>query len=366
GVDVDAIVATAAAELEAQMAGQDDNDNDNDNDEEEQEEQDAPPTFPQRRWQPLPRRSLSDFSSDAAFAAGDMVIARECARGGKSALIGPLTLTGHYATRRGVLHHIDILGRHPRDRIPARTSQASSGGTLMVHHPTLGEYTELSARARTPVYAKDAAAILGLLDVAPGERVLEAGTGNGALTLYLARAVGSHGLVDTVERSAAASQHAQSLVAGFRRAQFAPQVRFHVGSVDAVVQQLAEPHRESQGFPRDNLVAPLFSGAVLDLPTPWTVLPHVYRVLCTDRFVVCYLPSMSQVMELVRACAPWPLLVEDVVEVVWRRWDVRAAVVRNPEPNSGSLEEAPPMVCRPTHTPTGHTAFLVQLRKCAA
>ncbi|KAJ1719794.1 hypothetical protein LPJ53_005499 [Coemansia erecta] len=326
-----------------------------------------------RRQQPRWQRRLSGPSSPSAFAPGDMVIVRECARGGRSALIGPLSASGRYATRRGVLRHADILGRHTRDRVAAHTSQASAsgGGTFMVHHPTLAEYAELSARARTPVYAKDAAAITALLDLAPGERVLEAGTGNGALTMYLARAVGPQGLVDTVERSPAASAHAQGLVAGFRRGQLAPQVRFHVGSVDAVVDGLAAPHladrpREAEEG-KDNLLAPLFDAAVLDLPTPWTLLPHVYRVLRTDRFVVCYLPSMSQVIELVRACARWPLLVEDVVEVVWRQWDVRVAVVRNPEPGSqADGSAAPPMVCRPTHTPTGHTAFLVRLRKCAA
>ncbi|KAJ2781745.1 hypothetical protein GGI15_003129 [Coemansia interrupta] len=326
---------------------------------------------------PSSLRGLAGVRSLSAFMPGDMVIVRECARGGKAALIGPLAPAGRYATRRGVLLHADILGQHARDRVVAHASQASSRGTFMVHHPTLAEYAELSARARTPVYAKDAAAITAMLDVAPGDRVLEAGTGNGALTLYLARAVGPQGCVDTVERSAEASGHARRLVEGFGRGRLAPQVRFHVGAVDAVAHALAQAHLADHPPPpppqpqppenaKDNLLAPLFDGVVLDLPTPWAVLPHVYRVLRTDRYAVCYLPSMSQVIELVRACARWPLLVEDVVEVVWRRWDVRAAVVRNPEPAAAPDDGLPPMVCRPTHTPTGHTAFLVRLRKCAA
>ncbi|KAJ2709351.1 hypothetical protein H4R19_004297, partial [Coemansia spiralis] len=57
------------------------------------------------------------------------------------------------------------------------------------------------------------------------------------------------------------------------------------------------------------------------------------------------------VMDLVRSCRAWPLLVEDVVEVDWREWVVKSALVRNPEAalDPAACEDA--MVCRPTHTP---------------
>ncbi|KAJ1957991.1 hypothetical protein EC988_000548 [Linderina pennispora] len=303
-------------------------------------------------------QTVRRFSQE--FQPGDMVIVRECSRGGKHALIGPLADGSQYGSRRGSLQHSSIIGRHPRDRITTSTDNK-----FMVHHPTLAEYVLLCSRKCTPIYPKDASAIISMLDISPGDRILEAGTGNAGLTMYLARAVGADGKVETVERDEKRSQHAQGIVAGFRRGQLLPSIRFRVGSVADVVDGIAHEHDPLVvvNDKRANLILPLFDGVVLDMPTPWTQLPMIYSYLKTDRYVVCYLPSMSQVMDLVRACRPWPLLVEDIVEVDWRDWDVRLARVRNPGPEMADDEA---MVCRPTHLPTGHTAFLVKLRKCAS
>ncbi len=65
---------------------------------------------------------------------------------------------------------------------------SSKGLKLTARQPLLWEYTLLMPRGPTPSYPKDIWSILGLLDVSPGQRVLEAGTGSGALTLHLSRA----------------------------------------------------------------------------------------------------------------------------------------------------------------------------------
>ncbi|KAJ2683069.1 hypothetical protein H4R19_007040, partial [Coemansia spiralis] len=189
----------------------------------------------------------------------------------------------------------------------------------MAHFPTLGEYVLLCSRRCTPIYPKDAAAIIGLLDAAPGHRILEAGTGNAGLTMHLARAVGPTGMVHTAERNPDTAEHARSVVANFSRGTLAPSITFHVGELAAIVHDIAESidpqlagalreieatGSEATGSAQaewragGNLVAPLFDGAVLDMPMPWTQLPRVFPFLKTDRYVVCYLPNMSQVMDL--------------------------------------------------------------------
>ncbi|KAJ2745476.1 hypothetical protein GGI20_002141 [Coemansia sp. BCRC 34301] len=280
----------------------------------------------------------------STFQAGDVVIARDCSRGGKTTLLGPLTPGQIYGSRIGTLHHTDIIGHQPRTRVSTKTNQGS-GGQFMIHHPTLEEYVLLCSRQCTPIYPKDASAILSMLDISHGDRVLEAGTGNAGLTMHLARAVGRGGKVVSVETNKERAVHAKKIVTQFRRGQLLEQVEFHLGALAESVDGIAEGQE-------------LFDGVVLDMPMPWTQLPQVVGYLKTDRYVVCYLPNMSQVIDLVRACQPWPLLVEDVVEVDWRKWDVRVATIRNPTDES---DEA--IVSRPTHTPGGHTAFLVKLRR---
>ncbi|KAJ1664576.1 hypothetical protein EV178_003992 [Coemansia sp. RSA 1646] len=327
--------------------------------------------------------------SPGKFQTGDMVLIRECCRGGKQRMIGPLDAKQIYSSRLGVLHHEDIIGMSTRERVKCRVNDVLSSGQFIVQHPTLEEYVLRCKRKTTPIYPKDASAIVSLLDAGPSDCILEAGTGNASLTMHLARAVGPTGMVHTVERHAETAKHARGLVKQFQRGRLLPQITFHVGVlseaigtaiasiskvqpvvIDSIVSAAAAAAAaaaeaaeaaESEAATRETMV---LDGVVLDMPTPWTQLPHIQEFLKTDRFAVCYLPSMSQVVDLVRACKAWPLLVEDIVEVDWRPWDVRAATVRNTTTATEQTEAEDTMICRPTHTPVGHTAFLVKLRKC--
>src|SRR2546429_3170482 len=66
--------------------------------------------------------------------------------------------------------------------------------------PTLAEYVLDMPRGAQVIYPKDLAMILFWADIYPGCRVLEAGTGSGALTLALLRAVGPEGRIITFEQ----------------------------------------------------------------------------------------------------------------------------------------------------------------------
>src|SRR5437667_9108115 len=73
------------------------------------------------------------------------------------------------------------------------------GARLLAVRPTFAEQVTGRVRQAQPIYPKDLGAILVGADIHPGARVLEAGTGTGALTLAALRAVGEQGLVVSYE-----------------------------------------------------------------------------------------------------------------------------------------------------------------------
>lgn len=202
--------------------------------------------------------------------------------------------------------------------------RTSKDAWLWVLRPSLEDYVLLMKRKAAITYPKDAAAIVLMLDLSPGERVLEAGSGSGALTLFLARAVGPGGEVVSYERRADFLQRAQANVEGW--GDFP--ITFRHGDLAE-----AEPEPES------------FDGVALDVMEPWKVMARAARALKTGRSLVLYLPNITQVVQAVSESKRHSLLLRRVIEVAHRDWDVR------------------PPVAHPHFRQVGHTAFLVQLTK---
>ena len=96
---------------------------------------------------------------------------------------------------RGWIPHDAIIG-HP----DGSWVRSSLGMRYLALRPTLAEYVLEMPRGAQVIYPKDLAMILFWADVYPGCRVLEAGTGSGALTLALLRVVGPEGKVITYEQ----------------------------------------------------------------------------------------------------------------------------------------------------------------------
>ena len=126
------------------------------------------------------------------FAAGDQVQLTD-PKGRQHRLV--LTPGRSFHTHRGALAHDDLIGR------PEGSLVTSAGGTpYIAFRPLLADYSISMVRGAAVVYPKDAAQIVGLADVFPGARVVEAGAGSGALSCWLLRAVGEHGSLISFER----------------------------------------------------------------------------------------------------------------------------------------------------------------------
>uniref|UniRef100_A0A8C6YRE5 tRNA (adenine(58)-N(1))-methyltransferase n=1 Tax=Nothoprocta perdicaria TaxID=30464 RepID=A0A8C6YRE5_NOTPE len=139
--------------------------------------------------------------ADAAPAAGSPLRAGELAlvelsRRQRDALklLCRLAAGATLAIPGGLLPHDDIVGR-----LPGQLVRTAGGLKLLVRRPSLEEYALLMTRSATIAYPKDVSAMLTMMDLHPGDTVLESGSGSGALSLFLSRAVGSKGRVLSYE-----------------------------------------------------------------------------------------------------------------------------------------------------------------------
>lgn len=189
--------------------------------------------------------------------------------------------------------------------------------------------------------------IVSLLDLHPGcgyssdsvIEILEAGTGHGALTLHLARAVHAanaagqlsehdkksgaathRAVVHSLDVSQKHSEHATKLLKAFRWGMYMSDVRFHVGDVSAWVDQ----HMRARGEKS------FLTHVLLDLPSSHSHIERVASALQVDGKLVVFNPSITQInkaIELVKN-QRLPLQLERVVEVGptmtgGRVWDIR-------------------------------------------
>ena len=235
----------------------------------------------------------------------------------------------------------------------------------------------------------------------PSLEILEAGTGHGALTLYLARAIhaanalqleakansgspeghgsswddpdttvdeGSHGsnavnkgavghareerpgnfykhsedrrraVIHTVDISSKHSASGKQIVEGFRQGTYASDVEFHVGDVSNWI--------DEQILSRSsNLkVEPFLSQIILDMPSIEHHVRKAASVLHVNGSLMAFNPSISQIIDIVdmvkRQCLP--LHLERVLELGpnvtgGREWDVRFVRPRD-ESRSGFAE----------------------------
>ena len=225
----------------------------------------------------------------------------------------------------GVLDHDALIGA------PEGTSARTSGGAkVLVFRPTLADYVLKMKRGAQVVYPKDVGLILVYADVFPGARVLEAGTGSGALTLALARAAGPDGLVVSYELREDHHERAVANVEAWYEA-----LGGKPENLELRLGDVFEGPEEGEEFDR----------LVLDLPEPWHALGATAAALVPGGIACCYLPTVPQVAQTVEALRAAGFGEVQTLEGLVRTWNVDGPSVR------------------PDHRMVAHTGFLVFGRK---
>ncbi len=134
--------------------------------------------------------SLSVSLLDPKFKANDPVLFVDR----KSRRYLKILRPGHKLLIRGEILADEIIGVEEGSRI-----KFSQGEWFLALRPTYADLIPHLPRAAQVIYPKDTGLLLIWGDVFPGATVLEGGTGAGALTIALLRAVGSEGAVVSYE-----------------------------------------------------------------------------------------------------------------------------------------------------------------------
>ena len=227
-------------------------------------------------------------------------------------------------THKGWITHDDLVGL-PEGSVVSTTA----GLKFTAFIPLLADYVLSMPRGATIVYPKDAAMIVGVADIYPGARVLEAGVGSGALTLSLLRAVGENGSVHSVERRQDFADNARANIENYFETS-PKNWKLDVGSV------------QEQNFDDK------YDRVILDMLAPWECVATAADVLRPGGVFLAYVATTTQLSATAEALkADGHFTEPESSETIVRGWHHEGLAVR------------------PQQRMIGHTGFLIQSRRMA-
>jgi tRNA (adenine57-N1/adenine58-N1)-methyltransferase len=230
-----------------------------------------------------------------------------------------LTPGAEMHTHRGYVKHDDLVGLPWGTQIFSHT-----GSPFFMLQPALGDLLIDLKRNTQILYPKEIGYILVTMGVGPGQRVMEAGTGSGSMTIALAYSVGPMGKVYSYERR----QEMQNLARkNLQRVGLEERVEFKGRDI-------------IEGFDETDIDA-----FFLDVVNPYDYIAQVRAALKPGGFFCSLVPTTNQVSQLIHALRRNSFAFIEVCEIMLRYY--------KPEPNR----------LRPTDRMVAHTGYLVFARR---
>ncbi|OYT47846.1 hypothetical protein B6U79_03640 [Candidatus Bathyarchaeota archaeon ex4484_231] len=207
-----------------------------------------------------------------------------------------------FHTHKGFIHLGDLIGSEYGAKI-----KSSLNVEFVALKPTIRDYIFKMARRTQIIYPKDIALIIMFGNIQPGSRVVEAGTGTGALTTALAQYVKPSGKIYSYEIR---PEFIQTATKNLEKAGVTEYVELKNKDV-------------TQGIDEKNLDA-----VILDMATPWLVVPHAYAALKGSGIIVSFSPTIDQVVKTVEALKETGFTNIETVELLLRRMQIERGRTR--------------------------------------
>jgi len=174
-----------------------------------------------------------------------------------------------FHTHKGFINLKELIGRSYGSAV-----KSSLGYEFWVLKPTTHDLIMHSVRRTQIMYPKDIGLIILKLALTAGRKVLEVGTGSGAMTVAAAMAVRPTGHVHTYE---AREEFAEMAQRNLKRASLLEFVTIHHGDAATAIGEVD------------------FDAAIIDVGDPWPIIPRVHTALLPGAPVVSFSPTINQV-----------------------------------------------------------------------
>jgi len=224
-----------------------------------------------------------------------------------------------FHTHKGFVQLDNLIGREYGTRIKSNT-----GTEFIALKPFLSDYIFKSQRKTQITYPKDVALIVMFSGIGPGSHVVEAGTGTGALTSALAHYVKPNGHVYSYEIRPEFIETAQK---NLQRANLLDYVELKNKDITVGIDETE------------------MDAVILDMATPWLVVPHAYNALKGSTTIVSFSPTIDQVVKTVEALEENAFVDIETIECIVRRMQTERGKTR------------------PETLMTGHTGYITFARK---
>lgn len=224
-----------------------------------------------------------------------------------------------FHTHKGYLKLDELIGKPFGSKL-----ESNSKISFTALKPILEDYIMKSSRKTQITYPKDAALIVMFSGIGPGSRVVESGTGTGALTTALAHYVKPEGKIYTYDIREEFKPNAEK---NLKRAHLLDFVELKSGDVTGGIEE------------RD------LDAVILDLATPWLVISHAYDALKPSGTLISFSPTIDQVVKTTEALEDYNFTFIETIECLMRSMQISRGKTR------------------PHTMMTGHTGYITRARK---